>query len=147
MGSSSLRMMRVIDSHTAGQPTRVVVDGGPNPGEGSLAERRDRMRAQFDRFRSAIVGEPRGSDALVGALLTPPSDPSCTAGVIFFDNSGYLGMCGHGVIGLMATLEYLGQIKGGGVHKIETPAGVVTAEMHPSGDISIENVPSFRHKK
>lgn len=143
---NSLRMMRVIDSHTAGQPTRLVMEGGPNPGEGSLAERRERLRQNFDRFRSAIVSEPRGSDALVGALLCTPSDPSCTAGVIFFDNSRYLGMCGHGMIGVVATLEYLGMIKGG-VHRIETPVGVVTAELHPTGDISIQNVPSFRHRK
>src|SRR5436190_18411369 len=143
---SSLRMMRVIDSHTAGQPTRVVVEGGPDPGAGSLAVRRERLRQYSDRFRSGVVGEPRGSDALVGALLCTPSDPTCETGVIFFDNVSYLGMCGHGMIGLVATLEYLGQIKSG-VHRIETPLGVVTAELHPTGDISIQNVPSFRHRK
>jgi len=143
---SSLRMMRVIDSHTAGQPTRVIVEGGPDTGSGPLAERRDRLRKTSDRLRSAVVGEPRGSDALVGALRCTPSDPSCTAAVIFFDNVGFLGMSGHGMIGLMATLEYLGQIKSG-VHRIETPVGIVTAELHPPGDISIQNVPSFRHRK
>src|SRR5947207_3846913 len=143
---SSLRMMRVIDSHTAGQPTRLIVEGGPDPGGGSLAERRERLRKNFDRFRSGVVGEPRGSDALVGALLVKPSDSSCEAGVIFFDNVGYLDMCGHGMIGVVATLEYLGQIKSG-AHRIETPVGVVTAELHPTGDISIQNVPSFRHRK
>ena len=140
-------MVRVIDSHTAGQPTRVVVEGGPDLGSGSIAERQTRFRTSFDRFRSAVVGEPRGYDALIGALLCSPSDPSCTTGVIFFDNVSYLSMCGHGVIGLMATLEYLGQVKGGDVHRIETAAGVVTAEIHPTGEISIQNVPSFRHKK
>ena len=139
-------MMRVIDSHTAGQPTRVIVEGGPDPGSGPLIERRERLRKNFDRFRSGVVGEPRGSDALVGALLVKPSDPSCEAGVIFFDNVGYLDMCGHGMIGLVATLEYLGQIKSG-AHRIETPVGVVTAELHPTGDISIQNVASFRHRK
>src|SRR6266508_871487 len=144
---TSLRMVRVIDSHTAGQPTRVVVEGAPDLGSGPLAERQERLRNSFDRFRTAIVGEPRGSDALVGALLCTPSDPSCTAGVIFFDNTGYLPMCGHGVIGLVATLEYLGHIKGGGTHRVETPAGVITAEVHPAGDISIQNVACYRHKK
>ena len=139
-------MMRVIDSHTAGQPTRVIVEGGPDPGSGPLAERRERLRKTFDRFRSGVVGEPRGSDALVGALLVKPHDPTCEAGAIFFDNVGYLDMCGHGMIGLVATLEYLGQIKSG-AHRIETPVGVVTAELHPTGDISIQNVPSFRHRK
>ncbi len=138
--------MRVIDSHTAGQPTRVIVEGGPDPGPGTLAERRERLRKSSDRFRSGVVGEPRGSDAMVGALLCRPSDPSCEAGVIFFDNVGYLDMSGHGMIGLVATLEYLGQIKSG-QHRIETPVGIVTAELHPTGDISIQNVPSFRHRK
>ena len=143
---SSLRMMRVVDSHTAGQPTRVIVEGGPDLGSSSLAERRDRLRTHFDRFRSAVVGEPRGSDALVGALLTKPSDESCAAGVIFFDNAGYLDMSGHGMIGLAVTLEYLGRI-GPGASRIETPVGIVTADIHPIGDISIQNVPSFRHAK
>lgn len=139
-------MMRVIDSHTAGQPTRVIVEGGPDTGSGPLAERRERLRKTSDRLRSAVVGEPRGSDALVGALLCTPSDPTCTAGVIFFDNVSFLDMSGHALIGLMATLEYLGQIKSG-IHRIETPVGIVTAELHPTGDISIQNVPSFRLRK
>src|SRR5438105_825729 len=143
---TSLRMMRVIDSHTAGQPTRVIVEGGPDLGSGSLAERRDRLRNNFDRFRSAVVGEPRGSDTLVGAMLSKPVDPSCSEGVIFFDNVGYLEVSGHGMIGLAVTLEYLGRI-GAGAHRIETPAGVVTVDIHPIGDISIQNVPSFRHLK
>lgn len=143
---SSLRMMRVVDSHTAGQPTRVIVEGGPDLGSSSLAERRERFRTQFDRFRSAVVGEPRGSDAFVGAILCNPSDPTCEAGVIFFDNAGYLDMSGHGMIGLAVTLEYLGRF-GTGVHRVETPAGVVTVEIHPTGDISVQNVASYRHAK
>ncbi len=139
-------MMRVIDSHTAGQPTRVIVEGGPDLGSNSLAERRDRLRSHFDRFRLAVVGEPRGSDTLVGAILCKPSDPSCAAGVIFFDNAGYLDMSGHAMIGLAVTLEYLGRI-GTGASRVETPVGVVTADIHPIGDISIQNVPSFRHAK
>ena len=139
-------MMRVIDSHTAGQPTRVIVEGGPDLGSNSLAERRDRLRSHFDRFRSAVVGEPRGSDTLVGAILCKPSDPSCAAGVIFFDNAGYMDMSGHAMIGLAVTLEYLGRI-GTGASRVETPVGVVTADIHPIGDISIQNVPSFRHAK
>ena len=144
---TSLRMMRVVDSHTAGQPTRVIVDGGPHLGDGPLKERLQKMRNSHDRFRSIVVGEPRGSDALVGALLCQPSDPSCTTGVIFFDSSGYLGMCGHGIIGVVATLEYQGLIKNRGTFRIETPVGIVDAELLASGDVSIQNVPSFRHKQ
>jgi 4-hydroxyproline epimerase len=139
----SLRMIRVVDSHTAGHPTRVIVDGSPDLGSGSVAERRDRFRNTFDRFRSAVIGEPRGSDALVGAVLCKATDPSCTTGAIFFDNFEYLDMSGHGMIGLAVTLEYLGHINRGPV-RVETPAGVVTVDLHETGDISVQNVPSFR---
>src|SRR3954452_19383650 len=115
--------VRVIDSHTGGEPTRVVVAGGPDLRRGPLAEGRGAFRERFDWFRSAIVNEPRGSDVLVGALLTDPTDPACCAGVIFFNNVGYLGMCGHGTIGLPVTLARLGRI-GAGSHRLETPAGV-----------------------
>jgi 4-hydroxyproline epimerase len=140
------RTIRVIDSHTAGEPTRVVIEGGPDLGSGSMAERRDRFRREFDSFRSAVVNEPRGSDPVVGALLCKPVDPQSTAGVIFFNNVGFLGMCGHGTIGLVATLAHLGRIEPG-VHRIETPVGVVSAELHPEGDVSVANVPSYRHRK
>jgi|ERR1051325_3228445 4-hydroxyproline epimerase len=141
-----MRRIRVIDSHTEGEPTRVVIDGGPDLGDGSIAERRERFREDFDRYRSAIVNEPRGSDPVVGALLCPPVDPASAAGVIFFNNVGYLGMCGHGTIGLVATLEHLGRIAPG-THRIETPVGVVTAELHGDGDVSVANVTSYRHRK
>ena len=118
-------LVRVIDSHTGGEPTRVVVEGGPDLGNGSLAERLERFRAEHDGFRSGVVNEPRGSDVLVGALLSEPCDSSCAAGVVFFNNVGYLGMCGHGTIGLAVTLMHLGRISVGR-HKIETPVGVVS---------------------
>jgi 4-hydroxyproline epimerase len=140
-------MMRAIDSHTAGQPTRVIVEGAPDLGGGTIGERAEKFRSDFDRFRSAVVCEPRGSDALVGALLLPPSDPANTAAAIFFDQAGYPPMSGHGMIGLLASLEYLGRIRGTKTHVIETPAGLVRAEIHPSGEISFQNVASFRHAK
>jgi 4-hydroxyproline epimerase len=141
-----MQRIHVIDSHTAGEPTRVVVSGGPALGSGSVADRRTVFREKFDRFRSAVVNEPRGSDVLVGALLVEPSDPDCAAGVIFFNNVGYLGMCGHGTIGLMVTLAHLGRISTG-VTRLETPAGIVAAELHADGSVSVENVPSYRYKK
>jgi len=124
----------------------VVIEGGPDLGDGSPAERLERFRDEYDRFRSAIVNEPRGSDVVVGALLAEPLDKTCAAGVIFFNNVGYLGMCGHGTIGLVVTLAHLGRI-GPGEHRIDTPVGVVTAELHPEGDVSVENVPSYRSAK
>jgi 4-hydroxyproline epimerase len=141
-----MEKIRVIDSHTEGEPTRVIIEGGPDLGRGSLADRRERFRQQFDHYRSAVVNEPRGSDPVVGALLVPPIDSSSAAAVIFFNNVGYLGMCGHGTIGVVATLAYLGRLKAG-VHRIETPVGVVSAELHGPGDVSVSNVPSYRLKK
>jgi len=141
----NLRKIHVIDSHTGGEPTRVVTSGGPDLGSGPLSERVQRFRSDYDCLRSAIVNEPRGSDVLVGALLCEPSDPTCAGGVIFFNNVGYLGMCGHGTIGLIATLAYMGRI-GPGEHRIETPVGSVTALLHQNGRVTVTNVPSYRHR-
>ncbi len=141
-----MRHIHILDSHTGGEPTRLVLDGGPDLGAGPLSARRDLFRAQFDAFRSAVVNEPRGSDVVVGALLCPPVDPTCAAGVIFFNNVGYLGMCGHGTIGLVASLAHLGRI-GPGTHRIETPVGVVAATLQDDGSVSVENVPSYRKAK
>src|SRR6185295_1876536 len=138
--------IRVVDSHTGGEPTRVVVAGGPDLGRGSMAERLARFKSDHDAFRSAVVTEPRGSDIIVGALLCEPVDPACAAGVIFFNNVGVLGMCGHGTIGLVATLAHLGRLKPG-AHQIETPVGPVTATLHDSGEVSVANVPSRRTQK
>jgi 4-hydroxyproline epimerase len=137
------KRIRVVDSHTEGEPTRVVLEGGPVLGTGSLAERLARMRSEHDRYRSAIVNEPRGSDIMVGALLCEPIDPTCVAGVIFFNDVGYLGMCGHGMMGLVVTLAWLGRISPG-KHRIETPVGTVSAELHADGRVSVANVPSYR---
>jgi 4-hydroxyproline epimerase len=140
-----IQRIHVIDSHTAGEPTRVVIAGGPDLGPGSMAERRLRLRDQFDWFRSAVVNEPRGSDVLVGAVLCEPVDPSCAAGVVFFNNVGYLNMCGHGTIGVAVTLVHLGRI-GPGTHKLETPVGVVSFEYEGGNTVTIANVPSYRHR-
>lgn len=138
--------IRVVDSHTGGEPTRIIIDGGPDLGSGDLAAQRECFRTRFDRIRSAVVNEPRGSDAMVGALLCPPHDPASSAGVIFFNNVGYLNMCGHGSIGLIATLAYLGRIEPG-THRIDTPVGAISAEMHPNGTVTIGNVASYRLAK
>jgi len=142
----TVRRIQVIDSHAGGEPTRVVIAAGPQLPPGSLAQKRDFLRTQHDAFRSAVVNEPRGSDVLVGALLIEPADPSCAAAVIFFNNVGYLNMCGHGTIGLVVTLAHMGKIQPG-THRIETPVGVVTAILHDSGQVTVHNVPSFRHRK
>ena len=143
MTDRACQRVRVIDSHTGGEPTRVVLSGGPDLGDGPLAERLQRFRTEHDTFRSAVVNEPRGSDVMVGALLCEPLDPTCAAGVIFFNNVGYLGMCGHGTIGLIATLSFLKRIAPG-EHRIETPVWTVTAILHPDGKVTVNNIASYR---
>ena len=146
MNQTEIRRVRVVDSHTGGEPTRVVIGGGPELGGGTVAEQQKTFREQHDCFRSAVENEPRGSDVIVGALLVPPSDKSCVTGVIFFNNVGVLQMCGHGTIGLVVTLAHLGRIRPG-AHRIETCVGVVTATLHEDGSVSVENVPSYRKAK
>src|SRR5436309_13423763 len=138
-----MKRVRVIDSHTEGEPTRVVVEGGPDLGSGPLAGRLKIFRQRYDRFRSAVVNEPRGSDVLVGAFLCQPTDATCATAVIFFNNVGYLGMCGHGAIGVVATLAHMGRLRPG-EHRLETPVGVVSATLQADGSVSVENVPSYR---
>ncbi|MQA39786.1 4-hydroxyproline epimerase [Rugamonas aquatica] len=138
-----MKTISIIDSHTGGEPTRLVIDGGPELGHGPLSERLALLKRHHDRFRSAVVCEPRGSDVLVGALLCEPHAPDCAAGVIFFNNVGYLGMCGHGTIGLIASLAFMGRI-GAGRHRIDTPVGVVEAELHADGSVTVDNVASYR---
>jgi 4-hydroxyproline epimerase len=137
---------RVIDSHTGGEPTRCVISGGPDLGGGTLVEQRQRFGESHDAWRRALVCEPRGSDVIVGALLCAPLEGTSTCGVIFFNNVGTLGMCGHGTIGLIATLAHLGRIAPG-LHRIETPVGTVTATLHADGSVSVANVASYRHAR
>ena len=138
-----MHRIQIIDSHTGGEPTRLVVGGFPDLGKGSMAERRALLAAQHDRWRTATVLEPRGNDVIVGALLCPPVDARNAAGVVFFNNSGYLGMCGHGTIGLVASLAHMGRIQPG-VHGIETPVGTVQTTLHDDGSVSVRNVPAYR---
>lgn len=143
MTDGASRRVRVIDSHTGGEPTRLVISGGPDLGAGPLSDRLARFRSEYDSFRSAVVNEPRGADVMVGALLCEPVDPACAAGVIFFNNVGCLGMCGHGTIGLVATLAFMKRINPG-EHSIETPVGTVTAVLHANGEVTVNNVASYR---
>ncbi len=138
-----MKRVQVIDSHTGGEPTRVVISGGPDLGGGSAADKLKIFRERHDDFRRAVVNEPRGSDVLVGTLLVEPADKSCVTGVIYFDNVTFLGMCGHGTIGLVVTLAHLGRIQPG-EHRIETPVGVVTVLLHEDGSVSVTNIPAYR---
>lgn len=143
---TAMAPVRVIDSHTEGEPTRVVLEGWPEPAGATVAERRDTMRATQDHLRRAVVLEPRGHDAIVGALLVPPDRAEAVTGVVFFNDVSYLGMCGHGLIGVVRTLEHLGRITPGTV-EIDTPVGPVRAVLAPDGEVTIRNVPARVHRR
>src|ERR1700690_748738 len=147
-----MKRISFLDSHTGGEPTRLIEDASSLEfGPCSVADKLSQLKTNHDVFRSQVLNEPRGSDVLVGALLVPPSDSSCQFGVIFFNNVGYLGMCGHGTIGVIASLSYLGRITPG-AYRIETPVGIVEATLHPSESdypnrVSVRNIPAYRYKK
>ncbi|NHB63516.1 4-hydroxyproline epimerase [Photorhabdus sp. RW14-46] len=140
------QIVRVIDSHTGGEPTRTVIEGFPSLGKGTVAKQRQRFETEFDHWRKALILEPKGNDVLVGALLCPPAVPDADMGVIFFNNAGYLGMCGHGTMGLIASLYHLGWLTPS-QYKIETPVGIVEAVLHQDGAVSVYNVPSYRYQQ
>lgn len=137
--------MRYVDSHTEGEPTRVIIDGGPDLGDGSMQERIERLAGDHDHVRRTVILEPRGSNALVGALLVAPTRSDCAAGVLFFNNTGYLGMCGHGTIGVAVTLAHMGKLDPG-VSRIETPVGVVSVNLVDANTVTVENVVSYRYR-
>jgi 4-hydroxyproline epimerase len=137
--------LEVVDSHTEGEPTRVVVEGWPALHAPTMEGRRLELVERFDALRRGVVLEPRGYDAVVGALLTPPVSAGAHCGVVFFNNVGPLWMCGHGLIGLVRTLEFLGRIGPGRV-RVDTPAGTVAAELAADGLVTIENVPAACHR-
>jgi 4-hydroxyproline epimerase len=137
-----MELICVIDSHTGGEPTRVITSGAPET-FGSLADRLTWLRDHRDDFRRSVVLEPRGSDVFVGALLTDTPQPNCVCGVIFFNNVGYLGMCGHGLIGVVTTLAHIGRITPG-THHFDTPLGIIPTTLNHDGSVTLTNVPSYR---
>lgn len=148
-----MRRIQVVDSHTGGEPTRLVLEGLPALGGGSVETQAKRFQKEHDSFRRLVVNEPRGSDVLVGAMLVPSENPECYSGLIFFNNVGLLGMCGHGTIGVVATLAHMSRTGGYGMVpapigvgelQFETSVGVVTTRLHDDGRVSVRNVPSYR---
>ena len=141
-----MKRLHVIDSHTGGEPTRLVMSGFPALSGATIADQLEQLRSEHDQWRRACILEPRGNDVLVGALYCAPVTPGATCGVIFFNNAGYLGMCGHGTIGLIASLHHLGRITPG-VHTVDTPVGPVAATLHADGAVTLRNVPAYRHRR
>lgn len=135
--------IRVVDSHTGGEPTRVVIGGMP-PLEGSdMVAAKAWLATEYDSLRRSVVGEPRCSDVVVGAYLWPPEEGSEAWRIVFFNNAGYLWMCGHGTVGIVETLRYLNRIDVGRV-EFATPAGPVAAWLLPDGQVSFDNVLCWR---
>ena len=141
-----MKRLHVIDSHTGGEPTRLIMNGFPALTGDTIAAQLDDLRSHHDQWRRACLLEPRGNDVLVGALYCAPVTPGATCGVIFFNNAGYLGMCGHGTLGLVASLHYLGLIEPG-VHILDTPVGPVAATLHADGAVTLRNVPAYRYRR
>lgn len=141
-----MKRLHVIDSHTGGEPTRLIMNGFPALTGDTMAAQLDDLRSHHDQWRRACLLEPRGNDVLVGALYCAPVTPGATCGVIFFNNAGYLGMCGHGTLGLVASLHYLGLIEPG-VHTLDTPVGPVAATLHADGAVTLRNVPAYRYRR
>ncbi len=141
-----MQQITCIDSHTGGEPTRVVLSGFPDYPDLPLPDVVQALRTRHDAYRKATVCEPRGNDVMVGALLLPPRQAGSLVSVVFFNNVGYLGMCGHGTIGVVATLAHLGRVAPG-AFAIDTPVGTVQVQLHPQGEVSIHNVPSYRLHK
>lgn len=141
-----MERIRYVDSHTGGEPTRLVIEGFPDLSALPLRERVAALRSKHDRYRRAVCTEPRASDVVVGGVLMPPVEKGSVASVIYFNNAGYLGMCGHGTIGVIATLQHLGHIESG-IHRLDTPVGTVTCTLAGHGEVSIENVVSYRLEK
>lgn len=141
-----MKRLHVIDSHTGGEPTRLIMNGFPALTGDTMAAQLDDLRSHHDQWRRACLLEPRGNDVLVGALYCAPVTPGATCGVIFFNNAGYLGMCGHGTLGLVASLHYLGLIAPG-VHTLDTPVGPVAATLHADGAVTLRNVPAYRYRR
>ena len=145
-----MKRIPYLDSHTGGEPTRLIPSLPFDLGTGSVADKLSTLKTHHDDLRRTVLLEPRGSDVLVGAYLVPPADPTCQFGVIYFNNVGYLGMCGHGTIGLIASLAYLGKVQPG-VIRVETPVGVVEATLHKNeageypNKVSVQNIPAYRH--
>jgi 4-hydroxyproline epimerase len=143
---SLLKTIDVIDSHTGGEPTRLVMRGAPRLRALSAADAVRELHSEHDEFRRAVVNEPRGSEILIGAVLLAPADPGNAAAVVFFNNAAYLGMCGHGMIGVAVTMAAEGLLQAG-THRFETPAGTVTVTLHSANHVSVANVASYRTKK
>jgi 4-hydroxyproline epimerase len=141
-----------IDGHTCGNPVRLVAGGGPLLQGNTMMERRAHFLAEFDWIRQGLMFEPRGHDMMSGSILYPPTREDCDIGILFIETSGCLFMCGHGTIGTvtMALENGLVRPKTPGVLRLDTPAGLVTAEYTMNGEyveeVRITNVPSFLYK-
>ena len=146
-----LNMITAVDSHTEGEPTRVVTGGVPFVPGKTMPEKKQWLAENRDDLRKSLMWEPRGHKDMLGALITPPVSKDADFGVIFMDGDGYLDMCGHGSVGVVTVVLETGMVpmKDSGEQTVvmDTPAGLITAraimEHGKAKSVSFQNVPSF----
>jgi proline racemase len=139
--------IQTIDSHTMGQPTRIITGGTPRIQGSTMMEKKEYLQRNLDWMRKLLMTEPRGHKDMFGAIITDPCLPECDLGVIFMDGNGYLNMCGHGTIGTVTTALNIGIIELKNSIKIDTPAGMVECSVEVSNKkvetVTFTNVPVF----
>ena len=148
------RGLQAIDSHTAGEPTRIVTGGIPNIKGKTMPEKKEYLEKELDYLRTAIMLEPRGHNDMFGSIITAPTTDEADLGIIFMDGGGYLNMCGHGTIGAVTAAIETGMVPmvEPVTHVVlEAPAGIVKAEAQVANgkvqSVSFVNVPAFHYKK
>ena len=144
------RWLNAVDTHTEGEPTRIITGGVGHLAGDSVSAKRDTFRRDLDHLRTALVAEPRGHKDMFGCVLTEPAGPDAEFGMFFMDNGGYQDMCGHATIGVSTALVELGMAAGEGPRRrirFETPAGpvesVVAVEDGRAVSVTFRGVPSF----
>jgi proline racemase len=145
------QMISVVDSHTAGEPTRIIVDGFPPVKGQTMAERMSYLASHLDWLRKALMREPRAHRDMFGGILLPALDPQADAAVIYMDGGLYYNMCGHASLGICAMMVETGRLPAtppSTVVRLETPAGIVEGTVTTTADgdvqdVSLVDVPSF----
>lgn len=141
------RYIQTIDSHTMGEPTRIVTGGTPRLAGKTMMEKKRNIESRLDWLRKLLMNEPRGHKDMFGAIMLDPCEEDCDLGVIFMDSGGYLNMCGHGAIGTVTTAINLGMIEPKPIVRLDTPAGVIECRVKIvdgiAKQVSFTNVPAF----
>ena len=135
-------IISTVETHTGGEPTRIILDGWPKLSGKTLLDKRREVKERFDHLRRGLMLEPRGHDGMYGALLVEPDHPEADLAVLFMHNEGYSTMCGHATIALARWAVESGRVKGP-VVRLQCPCGLVVASVADDGWVCFESVPSF----